>query len=132
MDEIFYVTPNGSKVSESELLEEYGDELFDQLVNEGQLKEFVEEETPEINFNGGSFYETPSGEVFSEGDLINEFGVDVFNQVLDEGQLKKKILRVQYQVFQVAHQVLQLHRLPVQIKDYLKKKTFLKVISELF
>ena len=90
MDEIFYVTPNGSKVSESELLEEYGDELFDQLVNEGQLKEFVEEETPEINFNGGSFYETPSGEVFSEGDLINEFGVDVFNQVLDEGQLKKK------------------------------------------
>ncbi len=90
MDEIFYVTPNGYKISQQEALERYGDEGFDQLVNEGQLTEFVEEETPEQNFNSGSFYETPSGKVFSEGDLINRYGADEFNSYVEQGSLKKK------------------------------------------
>ena len=113
MDEIFYVTPNGYKISQSEALERYGDEGFDQLVNEGQLTEFVEEETPELNFqDGGHFYETPNGKVYSEGDLVNRYGVEEFKSYVQSGSLKKKILRISFQVFRVAHQMLQLHRLP--------------------
>lgn len=91
MDEIFYVTPNGYKISQSEALERYGDEGFDQLVNEGQLTEFVEEETPELNFqDGGHFYETPNGKVYSEGDLVNRYGVEEFKSYVQSGSLKKK------------------------------------------
>ena len=91
MDEIFYVTPNGYKISQSEALERYGDEGFDQLVNEGQLTEFVEEETPELNFqDGGHFYETPNGKVYSEGDLVNRYGVEEFKSYVEQGSLKKK------------------------------------------
>ena len=91
MDEIYYVTPNGYKISQSEALERYGDEGFDQLVNEGQLTEFVEEETPELNFqDGGHFYETPNGKVYSEGDLVNRYGVEEFKSYVEQGSLKKK------------------------------------------
>jgi len=91
MDEIFYVTPNGYKISQQEALERYGDEGFDQLVNEGQLTEFVEEETPELNFqDGGHFYETPNGKVYSEGDLVNRYGVEEFKSYVEQGSLKKK------------------------------------------
>ena len=88
-EEIYYTTPNGTKISQAEALQEYGDELFDQLVNEGQLIEFMEEENPALN-QSGLFYESPKGDVYTEGDLINELGADVFQGLVSDGQLKKK------------------------------------------
>ena len=102
-EEIYYTTPNGTKISQAEALQEYGDELFDQLVNEGQLIEFMEEENPALN-QSGLFYESPKGDVYTEGDLINELGVDVFQGLVSDGQLKKKILLNLFQHFQIQIQ----------------------------
>jgi len=88
-DEIYYTTPNGTKISQTDALQEYGSEQFDALVNQGQLIEFMEEEDPALN-QRGLFYEGPKGDVYTEGDLINELGADVFQGMVLDGQLKKK------------------------------------------
>ena len=74
IQEIYYTTPNGMKMSQTEALERYGSEQFDALVNEGQLVEFIQEEDPELN-QGDSFYESPNGNVHTEGDLANRYGL---------------------------------------------------------
>ena len=99
-DEIYYTTPNGMKMSQTDALERYGSEQFDALVNEGQLVEFIQEEDPELN-QGDSFYESPNGNVYTEGDLANRYGLEAFNKLIDEGHLKKKILLKKYQALGV-------------------------------
>ena len=89
IQEIYYTTPNGTKISQTEALQEYGSEYFDQLVNEGQLVEFIQEEEADLN-QGGSFYEAPNGNVYTEGDLMKELGEDEFQELILDGQLKKK------------------------------------------
>ena len=88
-DEIYYTTPNGAKISQTEALERYGSEQFDALVNTGDLIEFQQEEEPDLN-QGDSFYETPNGNVYTEGDLISQYGMDDFNSYVEGGNLKKK------------------------------------------
>jgi len=89
IQEIYYTTPNGTKISQTEALQEYGSEYFDQLVNEGQLVEFIQEEEADLN-QGGIFYEAPNGNVYTEGDLMKELGEDEFQELILDGQLKKK------------------------------------------
>ena len=48
-DEIYYTTPNGMKMSQTDALERYGSEQFDALVNAGDLIEFQQEEDPSLN-----------------------------------------------------------------------------------
>ena len=91
-DEIYYTTPNGAKISQTEALERYGSEQFDALVNTGDLIEFQQEEEPDLN-QGDSFYETPNGNVYTEGDLISQYGIDDFNSYVEGGNLKKKRFR---------------------------------------
>ena len=43
-DEIYYTTPNGMKMSQTDAMQRYGSEEFDALVNNGDLIEFVEED----------------------------------------------------------------------------------------
>ena len=88
-DEIYYTTPNGMKMSQTDAMQRYGSEQFDALVNNGELIEFVEEEEPGLN-QGDSFYETNNGNVYTEGDLINRYGMDNFNSYVKDGNLKKK------------------------------------------
>tara|TARA_R100001369_G_scaffold19412_1_gene35405 strand:+ start:25347 stop:25664 length:318 start_codon:yes stop_codon:yes gene_type:complete len=99
-DEIYYTTPNGMKMSQTDAMQRYGSEQFDALVNNGELIEFVEEEEPGLN-QGDSFYETNNGNVYTEGDLINRYGMDNFNSYVKDGNLKKKILLNLFQLFQI-------------------------------
>ena len=91
-DEIFYTTPSGMEISQTDALVRWGDEAFDQLINDGQLTliEDAGTEEAQADLSSSNYYETPSGETFTEVDLINRWGQETFNEVLTSGQLKKK------------------------------------------
>ena len=71
--EIYYTTPNGMKMSQTEALERYGSEQFDALVNEGQLVE--------------TYYVTPNGTKISQTEALQEYGSEHFDQLVNDCQL---------------------------------------------
>tara|TARA_R110002167_G_scaffold366017_1_gene592637 strand:+ start:3587 stop:10288 length:6702 start_codon:yes stop_codon:yes gene_type:complete len=91
-DEIFYTTPSGMEISQTDALIKWGDEAFDQLINDGQLTliEDAGTEEAQADLSSSNYYETTNGETFTEVDLINIYGQETFNEVLASGQLKKK------------------------------------------
>ena len=91
-DEIFYTTPSGMEISQTDALVKWGDEAFDQLINDGQLTliEDAGTEEAQADLSSSNYYETTNGETFTEVDLINIYGQETFNEVLASGQLKKK------------------------------------------
>lgn len=78
-----YKTPNGTIVTEADLINRYGEQKFQSFLADGKLQEIFEEQS-------SNTYITPNNTEVTEQDVINRYGQDNFNKFLSEGKLKKK------------------------------------------
>jgi len=78
-----YITPNGTIVTDTDVINRYGEQEFQSFLQNGKLQE-VDEDTQD------NIYVTPNNTEVTETDVINKYGEEAFRKFLTEGQLKKK------------------------------------------
>ena len=130
MPDKYYITPNGTRVSQSQIYSRYGQQKGDSLISSGTFKEASQSSTLEL-------YQTPNGQTVSKDDIKNKYG-NRADELINNGTFKS-VKKKKNQHIQILAHLHQINKNPIhQIKDihtqkilrhYLTQQLLIKLVA---